>query len=67
MSELEFDLHPAPSRKPAAGVAGWMVALTVITFLGIAAVLALHAAERMYYRGQLPSDSDAYSAAALLP
>jgi hypothetical protein len=68
MAELEFDVSETPKKKkPQEDVAGWMVALTVVTFLFFAGALAFQVMERMYHRGQLPNDNDPYSAQALLP
>ena len=67
MAELEFEVTETPKKKPQAGVEGWMVALVVITFLLFAGTIALQVTERMYLRGQLPSETDPYASQALLP
>jgi hypothetical protein len=67
MAELEFEMSEAPARKQKESVAGWMVALAVLTFVLFAGVLAMQVMERMYHRGQLPSDADPYSVPAILP
>lgn len=67
MAELEFDASETPKKKkPKEDVAGWMVGLAVLTFVLFAGVLSLQVMERMYLRGQLPSDSDPYASPALL-
>ncbi len=67
MAELEFEITETPKKKQKADVAGWMVALAVITFVCFAGALAMQVMERMYHRGQLPNDADPYSTPALLP
>ncbi|MCC5846326.1 MAG: hypothetical protein JJU05_18920 [Verrucomicrobia bacterium] len=67
MAELEFEMSETPRKKAQADVAGWMVALAVITFVCFAGALTMQVMERMYLRGQLPSDADPYAAPALLP
>lgn len=67
MADLEFDVSDTPKKKPQASVAGWMVALAVITFFCFAGALTMQVMERMYHRGQLPNESDPYSSQALLP
>lgn len=69
MAELEFDLTDTPRKKAKAqaAVAGWMVTLAVFTFIFFAGILTMQVMERMYLRGQLPSETDPYAARALLP
>ncbi len=67
MTDTAFELDIAPKKKKGPQVAGWMLAVNIIAFLGLAAVLSLVLIEKMYMRGELTSETDPRASEVLLP